>query len=187
MKSPRTAALVLLLLLGLSSAGAQDLFGSQNVEAPKSYITPEVFGYGTTFRIGGIDIRYWRLRLGTSLLEAGYTSWSIQPLPVRLGFTIWQRPHCYGGNFYGMLPEVYVQATASSWLWRIDPPPYDSIIGHAELRVGADFFGVGLDAGVGVGALYATGLGPPYVYRWQVNPVIDARLKIGVTNFGFWE
>jgi hypothetical protein len=53
--------------------------------------------------------------------------------------------------------------------------------------VGADLFGVGLDVGVGVAALYTSQFGPPqYIYDWQINPVLDARLKIGVTNFGFW-
>ena len=187
------------LLISLSSfvpamPGGQAEYG--NEETPSFYITPEVFGFGvahplshgfgegSTFRIGGIDMQYWRVRVGTSLLEAGYSGWSMSVLPVRLGFTLWRRPQKYLWQLYGMLPEVYIQTTTTLWPWRIDPPPYDSIISHTELRAAADIFGVGLDVGAGVSARYRC-IGHPVPYKWEVYPVVDARVRLGVTNFGF--
>jgi hypothetical protein len=69
-------------------------------------------------------------------------------------------------------------------LFRISPPPTEDFVGHAELRAAADIFGLGVDVGAGVVARHVT-QGPPVPYRWVVKPVIDARVRLGVTNFGF--
>jgi hypothetical protein len=184
----------LLTVVSVQRSGAQA--GYLQEEPARLYLTPEIFSYGgragpstdngdfTAFRIASVDLKYWRLRAGTSLVEAGYSSGSLSVLPVRLGFTIWERPRRYLWKLYGMAPEFYLQTTATLWPVNGDLPPHDEFVGHAEVRAAADIFGVGLDVGAGVAAVYGSSFNST-PYKWTVHPAIDARLELGVTNFGF--
>ena len=186
------SALVLLATVALPGPAQADNLPE---EASSLYLTPEVFGYGglagpstdntdfTTFRIASVDLKYRRLRIGTSLVEAGYSSGALSVLPVRLGYTVWQRPRHYLWKLSGMVPELYLQTTATLWPKNGDAPPYDKFIGHAEVRVAADVFGVGVDVGTGVAAVYGSSF-TSTLYKWAIRPFIDARLRLGVTNFG---
>jgi hypothetical protein len=132
--------------------GGQVGYGDE--ETPSFYLTPEIVSFGLqnrfdkntsgplTVRVASLDARWWRIRAGASLVEVGYSSWSWSLLPVRLGFTLWQRPQRYLWRLHGMLPEVYAQATAAVGLFRISPPPTEDFVGHAELRAATDMFGL---------------------------------------------
>jgi hypothetical protein len=188
----KTAA-VCLFLAGVLFAGA----GLQTAQAEPSrlYLTPEILGLGgraelpsdgsdySSLRIAGVDLKWRRLRVGTSFIEAGYGVGSISLLPVRLGYTLWERPRRYLRAFYGMTPEFYLQTTVTVWPRNGEAPPYDRFVGHAEVRAAADIFGIGLDVGAGLVARYGNTF-TSASYRWAVRPAIDARLKLGVASFG---
>jgi hypothetical protein len=197
--------LAVLALLATSVGGAFEtnyMFAERNQdEIPQSFITLEIFsigpkttfagGWPTTFRLISLDARWWRIRGGISVGEFGYGygGTTFLSMPVRVGLTLWQRPMNYVGCLWGMLPEVYLQASATpseQAIWSIDPPPTTLFIGHAELRAAADMYGVGIDVGAGVGA-HRTRIGSSGEYwttHWYVGPVLDARVRLLVTNFG---
>ena len=191
-----TISLSVLALLTVVSSPGPDAQADYLQEKPvRFYLTPEILGLGgraelpsdgsdgMLLRIAGIDLKWRRLRVGTSFIEAGYGIGSLSLLPVRLGYTIWEKPRRYLRTFYGMAPEFYLLATATLWPRNGQAPPYDKFVGHAEVRAAADVFGVGLDVGAGLVARYgSTFTSPPY--RWAVRPAMDARIKLGVTNFG---
>ena len=192
MTAAKTAGICLalagMLLVGTGVQAAQ-------AEPTRLYLTPEIFSYGgraelpsdgsdgTLLRIASIDLKYRRLRAGTSLIEAGYGIGSLSLLPVRLGYTIWEKPRRYLGTLAGMVPEFYLQATATLWPKNGRTPPYDRFVGHTEVRAAADIFGVGLDVGVGLVGRYGSTF-TSTSYSWAVRPTMDARIKLGVTNFG---
>jgi hypothetical protein len=202
MRHARVFAVLALLTASVAFATNYVFAGGDQEETPQSFVTLEIFsigpktqfegGWPTTFRLVSVDLRWWRIRGGISLGEFGYGygGTTFLSLPVRAGFTLWQQPRIYLGYLYGMVPEVYLQASitpSEQAIWSIDPPPTTLFIGHAELRAAADIYGVGIDIGAGAGA-HRTRIGSSgqsWTTHWYVGPVFDARVRLLVTNFGF--
>lgn len=194
-----TRWLAVLALLSASVAGAFETDYSMSdygpTEEPQLFVTPSLLDLGLgaqkglIVRLINLDAQWWRIRGGISLGEFGYgaTYTTFLTMPVRAGFTIWQRPVWYTGRLYGMVPEVYVQGSASLDIWTIDGPPADLFIGHAELRGALNSYGVGIDVGVGVAAVKTRwgSSGQNETISWGVGPALDACVRLGVGNLGF--
>ena len=195
MKNQFPLAVLALALFAVPGAQAQEVQQPMGV-----WLTPEVFSLGgslgtpyfdgNTFRFASLDLTYGRLRLGTSLFEGGYSSRSeVGMLPVRAGVTLWQQPHRYVGRFYGMTPEVCLQATATPWLPWADGNV--RFVGHTEAVFNGNVYGIGFEVGAGAEVLNQPayrGISldwnryPPAPYRWAANPMVEMRFGFGVAS-----
>jgi len=192
---PARPLVVIALLASFAVAFETDYSMSeyQALEEPQFFITPTLLDIGiggnrgVVGRILSLDLQWWRMRAGISLGELGYGSHTtFLNMPVRAGFTIWQRPVRYTGRLYGMVPEIYVQGSYAIGIWSIDPPPTDLSISHAEARAAVDFYGVGIDVGIGAAAVKTRwgSSGQSWTDQWAVVPTLDARVRLAVGNFG---
>jgi hypothetical protein len=126
-------------------------------------------------RLLKLSLSYRRVRVSTSLFSLLPLTNSM--LPVEVGYTIYRNPMKYG-SFYGMAPDVYVEAG----LYLINGLPDDNRIGPVgklAFRTEADYVGLGAGAEA---AVYFTR--PAYSGHYLLRPAacVDGRL---VTNFGF--
>ncbi len=187
-----------LLALACAASGVW----AQEIRQPAGvWLTPEVFslggfsgmadGDGNTFRLASLDLTYGRLRLGTSLVGGGYSSWSdVAVLPVRVGVTLWRQPRRYVGKLYGMTPEVSLQATTAPWLPWADGLPRGRFVGHTKALFNMNIYGMGFEVGAGAeyryGPDFGTEWGPGQYswgpYRWVVGPLVEMRVGFGVAS-----
>lgn len=125
-------------------------------------------------RLLKLSLSYRRIRVSTSLF-------SLLPLtncllPVEFGYTVYRNPVKYG-TFYGMAPDVYVEAGLYLTNGLLDDNPMGPV-GKLAFRTEADYVGLGAGAEA---AVYFTS--PARSGRNLLHPAacMDARL---VTNFG---
>ena len=196
-KSQLPLAVLALALFAVPGTQAQEFRQPAGV-----WLTPEVFSLGgslgtpyydgNTFRFASLDLTYGRLRLGTSLVEGGYSSRSeVAMLPFRVGYVLWQQPHRYLRRVYGMTPEVCLQATAAPWQPWAGGLPHDRFAGHTEALFNMNIYGIGFEVGAGAEVLNQPeyplirldwneySVGP---YRWVVNPLVEMRVGLGVAS-----
>ncbi|MCX6844739.1 MAG: hypothetical protein NTX53_20950 [candidate division WOR-3 bacterium] len=136
--------------------------------------SPAVWFWGDT-RVLRLALSYKSLQLSGSLMSVNPVSNCI--FPAEVGYILHRSPLKYG-PFYGMVPEVRVEAGCYVTNGMIDDNPMPPM-GKLGIRAGVDFLGLG--AGIEVAA-YA--YGDDYAPRFHVRPAVSASISL-ITNFGF--
>lgn len=173
MKTALKASAVLLVVS--TSIGIAQWSPKKQDKRPSRFLNVELLSVGGSPMWYGANLlsatlMLGRFRLGTTLLESNSRLTSTAPL--RVGYSISRAPHKYLA-FYGMVPDLYVEASAYVLNWGLGGDAATPPTGRLALFYAMDYYGLGAQVGFGLVANV----------DW-VEPVLDARLRLLTTNFG---
>jgi len=132
------------------------------------------------------QVEWNRFQFSTTPYER-ITGWfAYSYFPIRVGYTIWERPVGYVWRAEGLVPEVAAELTV--YWWNEGPGKWDRvpIAGRADIVVGVDMLGTGLSLSAGVlGIRTLDGHHGHGIWHTSqgLSPNVELRLRIGTFAF----
>jgi hypothetical protein len=127
-----------------------------------------------------------QIRLSTASEErlVGWAAWT--RLPIRVGYTIWERPVGVIWRNEGVVPDVRAELTAYWWNEGLTEWDRVPLAGRADIVAGVDMLGVGVELAAGVVGIQTKDghLGQGIWYeRHGFSPNLELRLRFGTYAF----
>lgn len=184
-----------LLLTAVSLTTAQPQGWAPWDDEPSVFVRAELLSIGASIvpnytwpplpngSLLSVEVEWNRFRLGASAVRVPFVP-TLSPLPVSLGYTLWERPQNYAGRLFGKVPEVWTRFTAD-WTVGVIDEDYDMRIGTLEVGASADYVGLGITASAGVMGWYLhdTRNNPPGSFAFM--PFVGVRASLLTFTAGF--